>query len=146
MVWPRNKTVLWYSNQGDFCGIILMFVGTGYSYTSLKYACGPFVRIRYIFTACYAMACLSFMIVSAKPGLLNSFPRKSAFFSIFFIVNFMPITMIWVWYDPRYMLNPDPGFCAIPIYCYAGSKVFYLSMFPECCSRTGKFDILGASH
>ena len=123
-----------------------MFPGSAYPYISFKYACGPFVKWRYIFTALLTAMTIICIGVSLVPNLLNSMERRAGLFVCFFACCFFPILMIWIWYDPLYMLNPEPGLCAYPIYMYVGGILFYIARFPECCSKTGKFDFCGASH
>ena len=129
----------------DFSGIMLMFIASGYAYMSYKYSCGPFKKWVYIFMALYLLCTIAFVYVFISEKL-TTIPRRLSFFVIFGITCYMPVYLIKVWHDPKYMMDPTEGNCFYSILTYLVGGVFYGTRFPECCSRTGKFDILGASH
>ena len=51
LCWVKNQQVSKLVTYLDFWGISLILMGSAYPYVSFKYACGPFIIWRYIFTS-----------------------------------------------------------------------------------------------
>ena len=50
LLYVRSKNVCKVLTCIDLWGICILFLGSCYPYITFKYACGPFVKWRYIFT------------------------------------------------------------------------------------------------
>jgi len=71
---------------------------------------------------------------------------RVAVFAIFIIACLVPYLLLFVWNDPLYSLPPGGSDFMWPVVCYATGAFFYIYRIPECFSKTGAFDYLGASH
>lgn len=51
LCWVKNERVSNLVTYLDYWGIALLLLGSAYPYIAFKYACGPFIVWRYIFTS-----------------------------------------------------------------------------------------------
>ena len=146
LCYVRNENVSKLVTNLDYWGIALLFLGSCYPLISFKYACGPFIVWRYIFISVITVLTMLCMWVSVQKSV-NVTPERRAFlFVLFFLSCMVPLVMLYLWYDPQYCMKPELGDYKIPFFCYVAGLVFYVLRVPERWSKTGKFDLLGASH
>mmetsp|Transcript_30741 Transcript_30741/g.40876 ORF Transcript_30741/g.40876 Transcript_30741/m.40876 type:complete len:128 (-) Transcript_30741:175-558(-) len=85
------------------------------------------------------------MLAAFSPTFFQAGP-KVALFSTFAFFVLVPTLVLYYLNDAKNSLAPGDapfGWCTLP---YAIGFSFYLSSFPECCSKKGTFDNLGQSH
>mmetsp|Transcript_20112 Transcript_20112/g.24794 ORF Transcript_20112/g.24794 Transcript_20112/m.24794 type:complete len:179 (-) Transcript_20112:434-970(-) len=64
LCWVKNEKVSKMVTYLDYWGIALILLGSAYPYISFKYACGPFIVWRYIFTSIISVLTLIAMWAS----------------------------------------------------------------------------------
>lgn len=145
LVFVKSKYVYDLVQHGDYYGIVMMFLGSVYPYIAFKYACGSLVTYRYIFVSIITvLTILSMWATGLK--IFETPNRRVALLACYFVSCLFPFVYLHVLHDSAHSLNPEVGSFARPIYVHLSSLIFYVSRFPECCSKTGKFDYCGASH
>ena len=145
LCYVRSERVSSILTSVDYWGICILFLGSCYPYISFKYACGPFVAWRYIFTTMIFILTLLCMWATVQKTFFTP-GRRVALFMLFALSCFVPSLMLYVWDDPKNALSPNPGPYLWPILCYTIGIFFYISRIPERFSKIGVFDYLGASH
>lgn len=145
LCYVRSEKVSFILTSVDYWGICILFLGSCYPYISFKYACGPFIAWRYIFTSIITVLTALCMWATVQKTFMTPV-RRVSLFTLFFISCLCPFVMLYIWHDPAYSLAPEPGLYIWPVICYAIGIFFYISRIPECFSKTGAYDFVGASH
>ena len=145
LCWVHSEEVSHLVTCLDYWGIAILLMGSAYTYISFKYACGPFVIWRYIFTSIIAFLCILAMIGSVSKSIMTPCRRLILFLS-FSASCLIPVILLYFWHDPKYSLQPNFGHYWYPFWTLSLGAFFYIKRIPEKWSRTGRYDLLGASH
>lgn len=145
LCWVKNERVSTLVTYLDYWGIALKFMGCAYTYISFKYACGPFIVWRYIFTSIIAVLTIVAMCASVTKTLMTP-GRRTILFLTFCASCLIPIVLLYFWHDPKYTLNPELGDYWWPCGIIFVGTFFYVKRIPEKWSSDGRFDLVGASH
>ena len=145
LCWVKNERVSTLVTHLDYWGIALILMGSAYPYISFKYACGPFIIWRYIFTSVIAILTGIAMYASVQKSTVTP-TRRFILFLSFCASCLIPIFLLYFWHDPRYTLEPDFGNYWYPTAVLFLGAFFYIKRIPEKWSSGGRFDLLGASH
>ena len=85
------------------------------------------------------------MFVTINEKFLKPTPKVILFLS-FGLFCFLPTIVLYIIYQPGYALEPGAAPYTFPLASYLIGLTFYVSKFPERCSKSGKFDYLLSSH
>lgn len=85
------------------------------------------------------------MFITIKERFLKPIP-KVILFVIFGAFCLVPTITLYFVYEPEYALHPGLAPYSWSIMFYLIGMTFYVSKFPERCSKSGKFDIWLSSH
>lgn len=145
LFYVRNENISKILTYLDYWGICLLGLGTCYPYISFKYACGPFILWRYVFTSIITVLSAVCCWATVQKTLMAP-EKRACLFMVFGLSCLIPFGLLFCWYDPLYTLPPQPGSYSIPFFIMIAGFVVYLNRIPEKWSSTGMFDTLGASH
>lgn len=146
LLYVRNERVCKLVSHLDYWGIALLLLGSCYPIISYKYACGPFIVWRYIFTTIISLLTGVCMWASVAKSVAAHESRRVFLFGLFLTSCMVPIAILYLWHDPKYSLKPNMMPYMTPIAYLAAGVFFYVLRLPERWSTSGKFDLLGASH
>ena len=124
----------------DYWGITMLILGTCYPFVSYRYSCGYLVIYRYIFIIILTILMVTCMIVTMFPTFLSPKPKAILFMS-FGAFCLIPTIMLYILYDPAYGMHPGLDPFTWSSLFYLIGLTFYVTKFPECKSKTGRFDI-----
>ena len=145
LCYVRNERVSKIVTNIDYWGIALLGLGSCYPYISFKYACGPYIPLRYIFISLITVLTGVCMWATVHSHTMSPTARVSVF-AVFIIACLVPYSLLFFWNDPLNSLPRSDGDFMWPVVYYAAGAFFYIYRIPECFSKTGAFDYLGASH
>ena len=143
LCYVKDKNISDWVSIFDYWGIAVLFLGSCYPFISYKYACGPFIVWRYIFTSIISVLVVACMYATMTP---MSSKRRAGLFSLFAASCTIPTGGLVMWHDERYSMPPNLMPFIYPIICYAIGMTIFLKRIPECWDKTGKYDLCGNSH
>ena len=145
LCWVKDAKVSRLVTYLDYWGIALLLLGSAYPYISYKYACGPYIVWRYIFTSIIALLTIICMWASIQKDWITPC-RRLILFLLFSASCLIPVLLLYFWHDPRYSLDYRFGTYWWPVAANAIGSIIYIQRIPERWSNTGRFDYFGASH
>ena len=123
LCWVKNERVCQLLACLDYWGISILLMGSAYGYVAFKYACGPFIIWRYIFTS--VIAVLTGVAMWASVQNLTDVKRVIVF-TMFAASCLIPVITLKFWNDERYTLDPDLGKFWWPISVNALAVAVYI--------------------
>ena len=129
----------------DYWGIAILFLGSLYPFISFKYACGPFILWRYIFTTFLTICTIACMIATIRDTSMSP-KMRSCMFMTFGFAAMIPTYGFAAFYNPTYTLYPETMRFSWAVIVYITGMFIYILRAPERWSNLGKFDIWGGSH
>ena len=145
LAWVKDEETSNIVTYLDYWGIALSLLGGAYPYISYKYACGPFIVWRYVFTSIIAVLTVVAMWASVQKTLMSP-KRRLILFLVFSASCMIPVMLLYFWNDPKYTLDFRFGPYWIPVGVQSLAAFFYIYRIPERWSSKGHFDFFGASH
>ena len=144
LCWVKNERVSRLVSCLDYWGISVLLMGCAYAYVSFKYACGPWIVWRYIFTTIIAVCTGIAMWASVQDSITDL--KRVVVFVLFSLSCLVPVVTLFFWNDERYTMDPSIGIFWWPVIVNCIATAVFLQRSPEKCSSTGRFDLCGASH
>ena len=108
LCWVKNERVSTLVTYLDYWGIALLLLGSAYPYISFKYACGPLIVWRYLFTSIITVLTIIAMWASVQQTLMTP-GRRALLFLLFSASCLVPVILLYFWHDERYTLDPAFG-------------------------------------
>ena len=145
LCYVKDRTISYIVSHLDYWGISILFLGSCYPFIAYKYACGPFVVWRFIFTSIITVLTLCSMAATCSTSFMTP-KRRAALFTLFAVSCAVPTAGLVIWHDPDYTLEPNLAPYSWALLSYAAGMIIYVTKVPECWNKTGRYDFIGNSH
>ena len=145
LCYVKDRTISNIVSTLDYWGIAMLFLGSCYPYISFKYACGPYIFWRYVFTTIITILTICCMVATYSTRFMSPM-KRAILFTLFAASCLVPTAGLVIWYDPENTLEPKLGPYSWAVLSYAIGMIIYITKVPECWNKTGRYDYVGSSH